>query len=396
MALAFFKSKTPGSSFLDHEAEQKLGSATFTVHKFNGRVKPRRRDRVKVVACFSEFGCEVLGCLYCIPLLLRRYPGQYVIAMGWHGRAYLYRHLVDEFWELGEKHMWLRDYAHAFHNRSRNLKKIEEAATLHGDVIPSAALGKFAIGNLCRTCGKFWHEWRERAAACPGCKSTLLFRSIFSDTAAYKAQARRIPPPRQEYLDWAAGLVGDNAVGVFARNRRTYGRNLPPDFYVKLVALLEGMGYRVVWLGERQSTLACPVGHVYDFSRTRDADDLERTLAVVGRLKFTVQFWTASTRLAGAMGVPFLLFESPEQIYSSRSGLMAAQEGRRLELCSFGPKKVVLSHYQNAYEDPAAALALVARAVREMNDGNWDDVLGLVEDEWFSTVLQTEYYEMLA
>jgi hypothetical protein len=31
-------------------------------------------------------------------------------------------------------------------------------------------------------------------------------------------------------------------------------------------------------------------------------------------LQFTIQFWTASTRLASMMGVPWILFESPDQI----------------------------------------------------------------------------------
>jgi DNA-directed RNA polymerase subunit RPC12/RpoP len=396
MALTLFKSKKNADPRKPLRNEERvLGDVRFTVHKFNNRIKPTKKDRIKIVGCFSEFGCEIVGCLYCIPRLMRRYPGQYIIAMGWHGREYLYRHLVDEFWEIDDEHMWLRDYTRAFHNCSFNLKRLEEAATAHGQVVPSAALGKFAVANLCRTCGNFWHEWKRQTDRCPKCQSTVLVRSVFSDIATYKPQARRVPRPSQAMLDWAAALVPPNSVGVFARARKTYGRNLDPDFYVRLVALLEGMGHNVVWLGEKQSTLPCPAGHVFDFSRDPAARDLERTLAIVCNLQFTVQFWTASTRLAGLMGVPFLLFESPEQIYASTSGMMSAQEGKRLELCSFGPRKVVAAHYHNVRENPTAALALVERAVGEMRAGNWADILGMVQDEAFAELIRDEHYEML-
>ena len=102
MVLAYFKSTNRTDLQCD---EKRLGEVTFKVHKLNHRPRPKKRDRIKIVSCFSEFGCETVGVLYCIPRLLRRFPGCYVIAMGWYGREYLYRHLVDEFWELDEKYM---------------------------------------------------------------------------------------------------------------------------------------------------------------------------------------------------------------------------------------------------------------------------------------------------
>jgi hypothetical protein len=59
------------------------------------------------------------------------------------------------------------------------------------------------------------------------------------------------------------------------------------------------------------------------------------------------------------MGVPVMIFESPEQIYPS--GLYPAQEGKRLELASFGPYKLVIAHYQRELEDQQGALDLVGR-----------------------------------
>lgn len=388
MTLAYFKLK-------EQEApkyfEPILDCISFNVHKFNHRIKPKKSDRIKIISCFSEFGCEVLGSMYCIPRLMRRYPGAYVIVMGWHGREYLYRHLVDEFWEVKEEYMWMRDAARAFHHISRNLTRLELGATLYGEVVPAAALGKYAVCNFCRTCGKFWHEWRKRSEFCPACKSTLIITSIFTDIARYKPQARPIPRPSEELLQWAKTIVPSKAVGVFARGRKTYGRNLQPDFYIKLIDLLRGMGYEVIWLGETQSTQLCPKG-VMDFSGIRD---LEKVLAIVCNLQFTIQFWTASSRLSGIMGVPYIIFESPEQIYCSHSGIVPAQEGKRLELSTFGKKKVVLAHFKNVFNDHEQALGLVERAISEMNLNNWDDIIGMVEDKEFSTQLQEEYWGML-
>jgi hypothetical protein len=315
--------------------------------------------------------------------------------MGWHGREYFYRHLVDEYWELKEEHMWLRDYTKAFHHNSKNLTKIEEEASKYGDVIPSAVLGKYAVANFCKTCGMFWHEWRKRTDCCPKCESTFIVRSIFTDIGEYRPQACHMPRPSDEMQEWARSILKPRSVGIFARGRKTYGRNLQPEFYVKLIKQLEDRGYNVIWLGEKQSTQPCPVDHVVDFSRMPESRDLEKTLAIICNLEFTVQFWTASTRLAGMMGVPFLLFESPEQICVSYSGLCGAQEGKRLELTSFGPKKVVLSHFHNVYDDNDAALDLVARAVGEMEEGNYDQMIGMVEDEWFVHKLEEEHQEML-
>lgn len=393
MALALFKSKRDENN-PTRLTEKKLGSIEFNVYKLNNRPKPKKRERIKIVACFSEFGCETVGVLYCIPRLLKRYPGCYIIVMGWYGREYLYRHLVDEFWEVKEDYMYLRDHTRAFHHNSDNLKKLEEAATKYGDVVPSSALGKYAIGNFCRTCGKFWNEWRKKTSDCPLCKSTYIVKSIFSDPESYLKTAVRVPKPRQEYMDWARDLVKPNSVGIFARGRKTYGRNLPPKFYTELIQMLEQSGRGVVWLGEKQSTIPCPVDHVLDFSRMAESQELEKTLAIICQLDFTIQFWTASSRLSGMMGVPFMIFESPEQIYCS--GMNPAQEGKRLELTSFGPKKVVLAHYLNVLNDLEGGLGLVGRAIEEMKEDNYEEIVGMVEDKYAIGLLKEYYEEMNA
>jgi hypothetical protein len=369
------------------EQEPKLDKVDFEIYKFNNRPRPGR-NKTLIISCFSEFGCEVLGCLYCIPRLLKRYPGRYIVAMGWHGRDYLYRHLVDEFWEIKEEYMWLREYTRAFHHISQNLKVLEEEASNYGTVIPTAALSKYVVGNYCITCGAFWNEWRKYTEVCPRCQSTNIVRSILTDIKHYKPTAVRIPLPSSGKMEWAKNVLRPKSVGVFARARTTYGRNLDADFYVRLVRTLEEMGYHIVWLGENQSTLPCPVEHVLDFSGLRD---LESTLAIIANLEFTVQFWTASSRLSGIVGTPFIIVESPEQIYCA--GLMAGQEGKRLELTTFGPKKLITSHYFNVKENPEQALDLIKRAVIELQQGNYDEIVGMVESALATNQLREDYYE---
>lgn len=173
-------------------------------------------------------------------------------------------------------------------------------------------------------------------------------------------------------------LVSPRTVGIFARGRRTYGRNLPPAFYEKLIRYLEHMNYNVIWLGDRQSVPVCPLPHVLDFAHSDESRDLEKTLAIICHLEFTIQFWTASSRLAGMMGVPYILFESPEQILFS--GMLAGQEGKRLELTTFGSKKVVLAHYLSVLEHQDKTLDLVGQAIEELHNGNEEYLVGLVEN----------------
>jgi hypothetical protein len=183
-----------------------------------------------------------------------------------------------------------------------------------------------------------------------------------------------IPPPSREKTELAAKLLGRNPVGVTARNRQAYGRNLQPEFYVKLVQRLQEMDFSPIWIGEKQSTLACPVPGVIDLTRRPEGSDLEFTLALVSQLRFTVQFWTASTRLAGVMGVPYLIFESPDQVFGN------GQESYRMALCTLGQKKLALCHYLNVYNDHDQALELISRCINEMNSNNWEDVIGMVDE----------------
>lgn len=353
--------------------EEKIVDIQFDVHKFSNREKPTDPNKILIISCFSEFGCEVLGSMYCIPRIIAEHSDMYYIVMGWYGRNYLYKHLVDEFWEVKEEFQWLREKSLAFHHNSKNLSRIEKVTSKLGKVVKADSFGKIAVGNSCQKCSHFWGQV-EGVMYCPKCGNRDLVKSLFGNIPYWKEQVVRIPKPSLIKSKQADSYLGKNPVGIIARNRKTYGRNLQPEFYVKLIKLLEQMEYNPIWLGEKQTTLPCPLPHIIDLSRKEECRDLELTLAIVAKLKFTVQFWTASTRLAGIVGTPYLIIESPDQLFGN------GQEGYRLALCTFGKKKIALCHYLNVFNNNDATISLVKRCIDEMNHGDWSDVIGLIDE----------------
>lgn len=355
------------------ESKEPLVDIKFNIFKFNNREKPKDKRRITIISCLSEFGCETIGCLYCLPRLLQERPGDYKIVVGWYGREYLYRHLVDEFWEIQEEFQFLRDYCKAFHHESKNLTELEKVLQNYGNVVTSSEVGRIAVGNKCLKCGEFWGD-TSYVEKCPKCSEKDIVRSLFGDVKKYRKQALLIPKPSAEKLIEADKYLKPNPIGIFARGRTTYGRNLQPEFYVKLIELVESLGFNPIWLGEKQSTLECPVSHVFDFSRAKEVRDLELTCAIISKLKFTVQYWTASTRLAALMGTPHLLFESPMQIWGE------GQEGYRLALLKdLAPSKMVMCHFLNAYNDHELTLKFTKQAIEEMKVGNYADIIGMVD-----------------
>ena len=73
-------------------------SVKFIAHKFTKRPKPKDINKIIIINSFGEMGCETLIPLYCIPSLIRLNPNCYFIVLGFHGRSYLYKHFIDEFW----------------------------------------------------------------------------------------------------------------------------------------------------------------------------------------------------------------------------------------------------------------------------------------------------------
>lgn len=358
--------------------EQEIKDIKFNIFKLNSRPRPTDKKQIIVICCFSEFGCETVGSLYCIPRIIKDHPQKYKIIVGWYGREYLYRHLADEFWEIKPEHMWLREYSQAFHHESENLKKIESSLSSYGTVVPSSYLGKIAISAKCFDCGLFYNTVYQDGIYekdfCIKCESRNILKPIFGDPNYWKTRAVRIPDPSSKKMNQVKKYIGQRPVAIFARGRKCYGRNLQLSFYENLIEILRKKSYDPIWMGEKISTLACPVNDVLDFSRMDESKDLESTFAIIKQCKFTVQFWTASSRLAGLMGVPYLLFESPDQIWGR------GQEGIRRNLCDFGPRKLSVNHYLNVYENNSKALEIVKENINQMESGDWGDYIGMVQE----------------
>lgn len=356
-------------------AKEKLANEIkFHKHNFNNRPLPKDKRRILFITCFSEFGCESIALMYCIPKIIQQNPGTYVICVGWFGREYLYRHLADEYWEMKEEFQWLREHTQAFQHTSKNLSRLEESLKELGQVYKGSNMGRICLGNTCIDCKHFWGDENEYSV-CEKCGSDNIDRALLANISYFKKFAVHIPRPSIEVQNQAKSYLKPNSVGIFARGRVCYGRNLRPDFYKKLIFNLEKQGYNPIWLGEKQSVLPCPVPHIIDFSRLLESRDLELTLAIISQLKFTIQFWTASTRLSSMMNVPWILFESSDQLYGK------GQEGKRIALTTdYNRKKLVVSDYHNVMENEGAAMNLVDQAINEINTDNWNNIIGLVAE----------------
>lgn len=359
--------------------ESVISNLSLKVHKFTPRQRPKDKRNVIILPLFSEFGCETLAPIYCLPKVLEKCQGKYTVVMGWHGREYFYRHLVDEFWELPEEHMWLREYARAFHHVSRNIKRLEKEAKQHGNVVDVAALGNVVVFPRLEKCiakgcgGSLLIDGDNQV--CDKCQYRWPGVGLFHRMQESRSAAVWLPDPSPEKMARAKKHLPPRAVGVTARWRKTWGRNLQPVFYERLIYMLEDMGYNPVWLGEKVTTLPCPIKRIVDYSISEDAKDLETTLALVKQMEFTVQLWTASSRLAAIMGTPYIIVESPDQIWGG------GQEGLRLNLITKGKRKVIVSHYKMVYEDNTKALELMYGAVRDMENNDFSDVIGMVENK---------------
>ena len=356
--------------------EERIQNVNFHVYKFSDRERPPETHKNIYFSCFSEFGCETVATGYCIPRLVKKFPGYYFTAVGWHGREFLYRHLVDEYWEIGEEHQHLREHCLAFHNDSKNLKLIEDKIREEkGIVVTSQYMGRLVLGTQCEDCGIIWTP-PIRSISCNFCDSTNIRQPFFRDIDLHRQNLVFLHKPSPEKMSMVREkYLGMNPVAIFARGRKKYGRNLKPDFYVSLISKLREGGYDPIWLGEKASTQPCPVDDVIDFSRMPEARDLETTLAIVSQCSFTVQFWTASTRLASMVGTPFMLFESPDQLWGN-----IGQEGMRLELLTIGKRKISANDFRNIYDDPEGGIAVFEECLHEIEEGNFSDHIGLVKN----------------
>ena len=57
-----------------HIAEERIEDIKFNVYKFSNKTKPKNSRRILIISCFSEFGCETIASLYCLPRIMKMIP----------------------------------------------------------------------------------------------------------------------------------------------------------------------------------------------------------------------------------------------------------------------------------------------------------------------------------
>ncbi len=356
-----------GAGFIGEESLEKI---EFSIHTF------RDSDKSKTVFIFAlvEFGCELFIPHYFIEDLKTKYADCKIVVIGWFGRAFLYENLADEFWEVKESYMWLRDYTKAFQHSSKNIKRLEDCLKVKGHVLPSSKLGNYVLENVCLDCnGKFGSD---KSTACPTCYSMNIKKSMFANLHDAKKRYKALSFYDAKIEAWVNENMPNNMFGIFARSRKAYGRNLDAGFYQSLINHIKSLGYAPVWMGEKQSVLPCPDPSVVDFSSMPEASNLRYTLQVIAKCVCTFQCWTASTRLAQITNTPFVLVESVDQIYGK------GQEGKRLFLFTqdFSKQKIILCNYHNVCENMSTFELICKKCIHDFLVGHDSDVVvGLVD-----------------
>jgi hypothetical protein len=370
----FNRSYTPGDLVLVQK-EKRFKSVSFKKIK----IKDCSFEESIIVTIFSEFGCESIAIHYLIPEIIKKNPNKKIIIVGWQGRSFLYSHLVHEFWEISADFMFLKDYAKAFHNDSKNVKWIEKSLTQYGKVITSLELGNMALLVKCRKCGSTFGADRK-CFECSFCKSDDLKHSFFSDPVKAKEKYVPVPHSSLKYYKKAKKLVKKNTVALFVRGRKAYGRNLTPEHYRQIVDDLIKLGFNVIWLGEKYTTFDLQNDYKDKFINLcnhPDFDDIQFVLAVLRKCVFSLQFWTASTRLSAMVNLPFILIESPDQIIGR------GQEGQRIILTTReeSKKKIIFCNHQKVIDNFWDFKGLLKWQIYNfIKIGDYSDVIGLVDN----------------
>jgi len=352
---------------------------------FNKTVfRPNNKKKENVfLSTLVEFGCESLLPHFYLPYYASKNKDFHKIVIGWPGRSLFYEHYADEFWSIDPKYSYLRAYTKAFSGMSKNIKAIEASLKLFGHVVPSANLNKYFCEGVCKNCKKSFINVKK-IVECEHCGSTEVINSILADTDYHKLRYRSLYVNFGKYSDLLKDVCKSKNIAVFARNRVTYGRNLPADFYLNFCSKLENKGYNIFWLGEKVSALPCPSKSYFDFTKSEFADDIHACLALVSQCKGTFQAWTASTRFAQAVNIPYVLVESFDQIFGF------GQEGKRIKLLTpdMKTKKIIFSNYKTVIKDLNYFADLCfEHFIDFIENKNYIDVVGAMESK--------EYYENL-
>lgn len=325
------------------KVEELLDFATFKKIVFNFDEDPRP---VVFLSALVEYGCESLLPHFYLTSFEKKYKDYRRIVIGWPGRKFLYYPFVHEYWEIDSSLCFLRHYTKAFTGMSKNIKIIENGLSKFGKVIKSHDLNIFFCQGICNNCKKTFVS-TTKVPVCSSCRSESLTQSILGDTSYHKKRYKAIDFDFSGYENWLNKVIKGKTIGIFARNRKTYGRNLPKEFYQLFCDGLIKKGYNIVWLGEKESTLPCIDDTFYDFTTGDKADDIFACHALVSKCVATFQAWTASTRLAQATNTPYCLVESYDQIF----GL--GQEGKRINLLTqdLENKKIIFGNYRLALQN---------------------------------------------
>ena len=382
----FFNREYTAGDYKLIKKENKLKFVNFKKIIFK---KTKENNKNLIVCCFSEFGCETIGIHYVLPIIKKNNPNKRIIVVGWVGRSFLYSHLADEFWEIDPSLMWLKDYSRAFHHESKNLKWIERHLKNFGEVITSTELGNIALIGKCNNCDNSFGSDRVYTN-CKNCDSSNLELSLFSDAENTRNNYKEISYPRLSKIRKASKIVKENTVALFVRGRNVYGRNLTPEQYYLIVSDLIKSGYNVLWLGEKYTTFDFKNDFgdkFYNLCNHPDFNDIEFVLAALTHCKFSLQFWTASTRFSAMVNIPYILVESPDQIVGR------GQEGTRIILTTRDEsnKKIIFCNHLNVVENFWDFRGLLKSSIYNfIVNHNFSDVIGMVDN--FETVKSNYFH----
>jgi hypothetical protein len=137
---------------------------------------------------------------------------------------------------------------------------------------------------------------------------------------------------------------------------------LTTEHYDKIIDMIISLGYNVVLLGESVSSHSLKNEKIINFMNHELAGNLEAAFAIVNKCVFSLQYFTASSRISSLLNKPFVLFESADQVYGR------GQEGIRLSLMTkdYNNKKIVLANYVDVAENTDDAVATTKQAIHEL------------------------------
>ena len=345
------------------------------------------QKEVIFLSTLVEFGCESLLPHYYLPYFANKNKDYHTIAVGWPGRSILYEHQVNEFWSLDPKYGHLRAYTKAFTGMSKNIAAIETALSKFGHVVKSKNLNKFFCEGVCKACRASFINVKK-IQNCEKCGSADIINSILADTDYHKLRYKHLYFDFGRYIPLLKQATKEKNIAIFARNRATYGRNLPIEFYKRFCKKLSKKGYHILWLGEKVSTLPCFDKSFFDFQKSEYADDVHACFALVSQCKATFQAWTASTRFAQALNIPYCLVESFDQIFGN------GQEGKRINLLTrdMTRKKIIISNFNTAIKDIKYFADLCYdNFIEFIEEKNYTDIVGAVESKEYFGNLFKEY-----